>query len=127
LLVVPDEAIKDDLWEFFRVLMLGARQWEGRTQEWIELVNVNDGGYPTYQDRRSGLPLPGVSFFFEFDDEISSKGRDAVALASTLRGGAVVIVNSHQRLSKDFLEVVISAVESDAAAVPKYEWPIVRK
>jgi hypothetical protein len=127
LLVVPDEAIKDDLWEFFRVLMLGARQWEGRTQEWIELVNVNDGGYPTYQDRRSGLPLPGVSVFFEFDDEISSKGRDAVALASTLRGGAVVIVNSHQRLSKDFLEVVISAVESDAAAVPKYEWPIVRK
>ena len=90
-------------------------------------MNVNDGGYPTYAHRRSGLPLPDASFFFEFDDEISSKGRDAAALAACLRGEVVVIVNSYYQLPDDFLEDLFGAVESGAAAVPKYGWQIVRK
>lgn len=127
LLVVPDDAMKESLWDFFRVLMLGVRRWESKTQEWIELVNVNDGGYPTYQHRRSGLLLPDASFFFEFDDEISSEGRDTAALAVSLRGQVVVIVNSYYRLPDDFLGDVCAAVESGAVAVPQYGWQIMRK
>lgn len=127
LLIVPDQAIKDNLWDFFRALMLGARRWESEVHEWIELVNVNDGGYPTYQHRRSGLPLPDASFFFEFDDEISSKGRDTEALARDLRADVVVIVDSYHRLPDDFLDDVFDAVQSGAATVPKYGWQIVRR
>src|SRR5262249_21310599 len=71
LFVVPNDAIKEDLWEFFRTLMLGARQWGSNHREWIELVNVNDGDYPMYRHEQFGI-LPDASFFFEFDDEISS-------------------------------------------------------
>src|SRR5207253_3170129 len=83
LLVVPDEQIKKHLWEFFRALMLGVGKWTSKTGEWIELVNVNDGGYPIYA-HHSGLPLPDPSFFFEFDDEIASEGRNLVDLARAL-------------------------------------------
>jgi hypothetical protein len=107
--------------------MLGARRWESQTREWIDLVNVNDGNYPRYQHRDSGLLLPDASFFFEFDDEISSEGRDTAALAASLRGGTVVIVNSYHRLTDDFFDRVVGAVESGAATVPKYGWEIVRK
>jgi hypothetical protein len=127
LLVLPDDAIKENLWNFFQRLMLGARRWESQTQEWIELVNVNDGGHPTYEHRSSGLPLPDASFFFEFDDEISSKGRSPRELADTLRGSVVVVVDSYHQLSDDFLEEVVAAVASDSTAVTKYGWPIVRK
>lgn len=127
LLIVPDQAMKENLWEFFRLLMRAAARWGSHTQEWIELVNVNDGGYPTYQDRHSGLMLPDASFFFEFDDEISSEGRNTATLAGTLRGPAVVVMDSYQALSDDFLDAVMVAVESGLGAVPKLGWQIVRK
>lgn len=64
LLVVPDARMKEHLWDFFRMLSFGA----GRGGTWVELVNVNDGGYPIYAHRRSGLRMPDPSFFFEFDE-----------------------------------------------------------
>jgi hypothetical protein len=108
--------------------MLGARRWESEPGEWIELVNVNDGDYPAYQHVRSGLLMPDPSFFFEFDDEIASQGRDATHLACQLRAevGAVV-VDSYHDLADDFLDHVFKAVEAGATSVPEYGWRIVRK
>jgi hypothetical protein len=126
LLVVPDAQIKERLWDFFRALMLGVGRWASKTGLWIELVNVNDGGYPIYA-HQSGLPLPDPSFFFEFDDEIESKGRDPVDLARGLRADVAVVVDSHQALQASFLDAVFVAIESGVASVPQYGWRIVRK
>jgi hypothetical protein len=126
LLVVPDAQIKEHLWDFFRALMLGVSRWASKTGLWIELVNVDDGGYPIYA-HQSGLPLPDPSFFFEFDDEIESKGRDPVDLARGLRADVAVVVDSHHALQTSFLDAVLVAIESGAASVPQYGWRIVRK
>ena len=123
LLVVPDVQIKEHLWEFFRALMLGVGKWTSEMGEWIELVNVNDGGYPIYA-HRSGLPLPDPSFFFEFDDEIASEGRDVVDLAREVRADVAVIVDSYHILQDNFLDAVFAAVESGATSVPQYGWRI---
>lgn len=40
LLVVPDEGIKERMWEFFKRIASLARQWEGRHGEWIELAPI---------------------------------------------------------------------------------------
>jgi hypothetical protein len=126
LLVVPDPRIKEHLWRFFRALMLGVGEWTSDGGGLIELVNVNDGGYPTYA-HQSGLPLPDPSFLFEFDDEITSEGRDPVELAHELRADVAVIVDSYHALQANFLDTVFAAVESGAASVQKYGWRIVRK
>lgn len=129
LLIVPDAQIREHLWDFFRALMLGARRWESELHEWIELVNVNDGRYPVYQHVRSGLQLPDASFFFEFDDEISSGGRDVDQLARELHADVAVVVDSYHPLTEhdDFLDHVFEAIESGAPSVPRYGWRIVRK
>lgn len=125
-LVVPDALIKEHLWDFFRGLMLGIGKWTSRMGGWIELVNVNDGGYPIYA-HQSGLPLPDPSFFFEFDDEIESEGRDLVDIARGLRADVAVVVDSYQALQGTFLSDVFAGVTSGAATVPRYGWRIVRK
>jgi len=126
LLVVPDAQIKEHLWDFFRALMLGVGKRTSKMGGWIELVNVNDGGYPIYA-HQSGLPLPDPSFFFEFDDEIESEGRDLVNLTRGLRADVAVVVDSYHALQRSFLDPVFAAVESGAASVPQYGWRIVRK
>ena len=125
-LVVPDALIKEHLWDFFRGLMLGIGKWTSKMGGWIELVNVNDGGYPIYA-HQSGLPLPDPSFFFEFDDEIESEGRDPVDIARGLRADVAVVVDSYQVLQGTFLSDVFAGVKSGAATVPHYGWRIVRK
>jgi hypothetical protein len=119
LLIVPDAQIKEHLWDFFRALMLGVGKWTSKMGGWIELVNVNDGGYPIYA-HQSGLPLPDPSFFFEFDDEIESGGRNLVDLARGLRADVAVVVDSYHVLQKGFLDAVFAAVESRAASIPQY-------
>ena len=126
LLVVPDAQIIEHLWDFFRALMLGVGKWTSKMRGWIEIVNVNDGGYPIYA-HKSGLPLPDPSFFFEFDDEVTSDGRDAVDLARDLRADVTVVVDSYHPLQRSFLDIVFAAVNSGAASVPQYGWRIVRK
>ena len=125
-LVAPDAQIKEHLWEFFRVLMLGVRKWTSRMGGWFELVNVNDGGYPTYA-QQSGLPLPDPSFFFEFDDEVESEGRDLADIARGLRAHVAVVVDSYQVLQGTCFSDVFAGVKSGATTVPRYGWRIVRK
>jgi len=127
MLIVPDAQIKDQMLMFFRALMVGAQRWESRRDQWIELVNVNDGDYPVYQHAQSGLLLPSLSFFFEFDDEIASQGSDSISLAGQLRADVAVVVDSYHDLDDDFVEDVFKAVESGAPLVPEYGWRIIRK
>jgi hypothetical protein len=126
LLVVPDGKIKEHLWDFFRALKHTVGRWTSKMGGWIELVNVNDGGYPIYA-HQSGLPLPDPSFFFEFDDEITSEGRDVIELARGLRADVTVIVDSYQALPDSLLNSVFAAVREGAETVPRYGWRIVRK
>ena len=126
LLVAPDTLIKEHLWDFFRSLMRAARRRSEELDEWVELVNINDGDYPEYRHPQSGILLT-PSFFFEFDNEIRSKGRDVSDIAREGRAESTVIVDSYHELPVGFLSDVFAALSSGATSVPKYGWRIVRR
>jgi hypothetical protein len=123
-LIVPDEQMKEHLWEFFRAMHFAVRA----ASVWVEVVNVNDGGCPIYAHARSGLRMPDPSFFFEFDREIKSAGRSVDEITGSLRADDVVVIDSyHRHLPRDLTRELFAAVTSGVETVPKYGWRIIRK
>jgi hypothetical protein len=121
--VLADDGIKENSWEFFRVLGNALRACERGKRGWIELFAFDDGAMPRYPDPR----INGAWEFYGLQQVkvirvTAQNSRDAILrlCRDRCRAPKFVLVDSYQTLAGDFGRRVLEACGSGASDVVGY-------
>jgi hypothetical protein len=123
LFVLSDKTIKSDSWEFFRCLGSVARSHEARRDGWVEVFAFDDGSMPKYYDDRikQNWPFYGLQDVSTIMLPKNASPDDIVQLCRDhLRAPAFVLIDRHQELPADFIQVALRQLQEGQNTICGY-------
>jgi len=122
-LVIADDKIKENSWEFFRIL---GSQSKGnqRGNGWIELYAFDDGTMPSYPDTRikAEWPFYGMQDINVISiDEPYIRERIIVAARRKIRTKQFVVIDSYRDLPENFAKTLVIYCKNGKTKILNYK------